>query len=133
MLYQGSVVGTTFEPAKTNILVAVDFFRTVTAAHGDVEPVVTLKHNPLNPYDKNAIEVHIGYDLVNYMVGHIPKTHNVRILEAGIDKVKAELERFYIDALGNAFGLSVIVNKENAQVFSGETDKLDRNNLGVNA
>lgn len=130
MLYNGSVVGTTFEPAKTNIPILVDYLRTVTAASGEIEPSVSLKHNPLNPYDANAVEVHVGYGLTSYFVGHIPKTYNQKLLEAGLENLTPELNRFFIDDAGNAFGLSLFVYK-NHQVLATDADKPHNNHVGV--
>ena len=59
MIYQGSVVGTSFEPAKSNIPKAITHFREFIATEGDIEPIVTLVPNPANKFDSNAIEVHI--------------------------------------------------------------------------
>lgn len=111
MIYAGSVVGTSFEPAKSNIPKAIDHFRTFIAAEGDIEPIVTLVPNPKNQYDANAIEVHIGYRDKSFMVGHIPKTHNVEMLEKGIPFLRAEIDRFYFnDGADYPFGLAVKVD-----------------------
>lgn len=122
MLYNGTVVGVTFEPAKSNIPKLVDYLRSVTAKEGEIEPHVLLVHNPLNKFDSNAIEVHVSYGDVSYFVGHIPKTHNANILQYGIEKVISEVKNFHIDDHGNAYGLTIFVY-ENRQVFPDFSDK----------
>lgn len=109
-VYSGSVVGTSFEPAKSNIPQVLDYLRTIAAEQGEIIPVMKLVHNPENPYDKNAIQVHMGYRNTMFFVGHIPKTHNSKLLEIGLPNVQAEFDRFYFDDNGQSFGLAVFIN-----------------------
>ncbi len=110
MMYEGSVVGTTFEPAKSNIPIAIDYLNTFVDWNSFIEPIVELKHNPLNKYDSNALEVHIGYEGKTFFVGHIPKTHNKQLLDMGLENLNTELDRFYFDDNSNPFGLAVKIS-----------------------
>lgn len=109
-MYSGSVVGTTFEPAKSNIPLVLDYLRTVAAEKGDFEPLIELVHNPENPYDKNALQVHLGYGDKKFFVGHIPKTHNTQMLDAGLLNLDLSFDRFYFDDSGHPFGLAIFVD-----------------------
>lgn len=96
-IFNGNIVGVSFEPAKSNIVLLRDCFVDLTQELGEIEPVTRLVHNPNNRYDKNAIEVHVGYGDKSFFVGHIPKTHNELILRIGIENTVSEFLRFNFD------------------------------------
>lgn len=81
-----AVVGVTFCPAYPENLYALN---DVMSEEGqrDERPTVVLRRNPDNPYDANAVEVHVpalGGD--NSMVGHLPRDLAARLapeLDAG--------------------------------------------------
>ena len=111
-MFQGSIVGVTFEPAKTNLQRAVKFFEIKMKEEG-WEPVVELEHQPDNQYDSNAIRVKIGDKTKLFEVGFIPKTHNQRMLSYGLDNIETTLEDFttYDDKV-----VGVVINS----VFQGK-------------
>lgn len=112
-IYRGNVVGVSFEPAKSNIPLLRDFLLGTVEEVGEIEPVVNLIHNPNNKYDKNAIEVHVGYGDKTFFVGHIPKTHNELILQIGIENTVREFLCFNFDPdTYAAVGLAVSVNRK---------------------
>lgn len=91
-LYYGRIVGVNFEPAASNFDKLIKVLDSIPIQCIDIS--VELKHNPLNKYDKNAIEVIIVQSGNKFMVGHIPQTHNVQILEHGINNTESKLVQF---------------------------------------
>jgi len=93
LLYTGTIAGVSFEPAKTNLREAVEYFQN-QMEDPKWRPQCKLNHESTNQYDRNAIRVSIGDARTSFEVGYLPKTHNTQVLEAGIDKVKAEVVDF---------------------------------------
>lgn len=89
VVYSGRVVGVNFEPNKSNLQKAVDFFRSLDES--ELDPKVRLEHEPTNKFDKNAIKVFVGCNNREFPIGHIPKTHNEVMLKLGITNLLAEM------------------------------------------
>ena len=94
IIYHGPVKGVTFEPARSNLRKLVKFLQGLVREGEQFEIVAKLEHEPDNRYDPNAIEVRVGVGEALFFVGHIPSTHNVQILEAGLDNVTVKVEKF---------------------------------------
>lgn len=103
LVYSGSIVGVTFEPAKSNIIRAV-------AAYRSVKPHVVLEHDPANPYDSEAIRVLFRGAGPDIFVGHIPKPHNSKILALGLNTLNASFERWN-EVKGQIAGATIEVTK----------------------
>lgn len=87
ILYRGKIAGVSFN--KGELARMVNYFTTV---RGNIEPTVRLEADPANPYDKNAIKVHICHERESFFLGHIPKTHNVQLLEHGIENLNVTID-----------------------------------------
>lgn len=83
ILYEGPIVGISFEPQKSNIGRIVNLINVTDIKY----PKTHLKHNPKNKYDSNAIEIYIE----DMLIGYIPKTHNLNILRIGLDRVVCQI------------------------------------------
>ena len=92
------VVGVTFVAAyPTNILLLRDIAE-AAEANGERLPVVLVR-NPANPYDANAVEVHIPALGDMAMIGHVPRDQAARLaprMDAG-DRFIAEVSWCRID------------------------------------
>lgn len=89
VLYFGHVVGVTFEPTKTHFKACIEELK----AQGEdkMNPVITMKHNPNNEYDPNAIEIWMGHGKPTHHIGFIPRTHNRLMLIEGLDTLDIRL------------------------------------------
>ena len=94
VLFEGSIVGVSFEPAKTNLSAAYDMGLT----HIDLIPELD------NPYDMNALAVIIG----GARVGYIPKPHNQILLQYGASRLKPIFMQWNLFE-GEAVGLKIRV------------------------
>jgi hypothetical protein len=98
-LYDGKVVGITFEPAKTN-------FKKIVEQYKKGEKIaLSLVAEPENKFDAHAVAVHAN----GLKVGYIPKEINKNILKHGIDKVKVELRGFNDLKPGDYKGMEINV------------------------
>jgi plasmid replication initiation protein len=77
-IFEGSLVGVSFEPARSNLINAYE------NQHTDLE----LKHRPENKYDINALSVLAS----NRHIGWVPKPHNKELLKYGTDRLHVEFE-----------------------------------------
>lgn len=91
LVYSGKLAGTSFSPAKENLQKLADSLRKDIEENG-ASISVELVHDPANPYDKNALKVICN----GIFVGHVPRSWNDRILDIGLEKVKASFERFNV-------------------------------------
>lgn len=113
IIYLGKVVGTTYEPAKSNLKEFVHTLYKMSKSNikpSDIE--MKLIHEKDNQYDPNALRVMAnlkGHG--TWEVGYIPKTDNYKILEIGIDKFECKLVDLN-EFDGKIVGLMVAVIKK---------------------
>ena len=107
LLYTGTLAGVSFEPAKSNLKKLVTYLEQFNKK-GTLAPVVKLIPDPENKFDKFAIRVSVGQQDKFFEVGYIPKTHNQRLHEHGLDKIEATMEDFstFDDSI---VGIAIIV------------------------
>jgi hypothetical protein len=99
-IFSGSLKGTSFEPAKSNLQALLTPFlaNLEVTERGKLlsELVIELTHIKDNPYDPNAIRVTFHINDMHWEVGWIPKFINTKILEVGLDNVECKLQDFNI-------------------------------------
>lgn len=121
MLYDGPVVGVSFEPSRTNLQNLYSFVIDTVNRIGDIELDVQLIHNPTNPWDNNAVQVYVGYKDTMFFIGHIPKTHNTSLLKVGLANLKSEFIRFnYADEEVTPIGVTISVNYNDQLGFQND-------------
>lgn len=113
-VYIGKVAGISFSPAKENFKKVMEKFNSMP-----VDKVVfdlSLRHDPENPYDANAVEVLLGQKGEEVLrVGFVPKPNNQDVLREGIDNVDVEVVNF--NRMDNkVVGMDILVSK---RVMSG--------------
>lgn len=82
-----SLVGVTFEPARTNL------FKCWKKGN----PVgVSLRHEPNNKHDKNAIRVVFDMKDAEYDVGYVGRDQNSDLLEIGLENLVVEFGAYKI-------------------------------------
>lgn len=86
VIYAGNVAGVTFSPAKEGLQALIRHAETSVGK----EIVTTLTHNPANPHDHEALEVRVN----SFMVGHVPRPYNSKIIREGLDRVEVSFDRF---------------------------------------
>ncbi len=100
ILFSGKIVGTSFEPAKSNLqelltpfLAGLDI-----GERGEVLSGLGVKliHITDNPYDPNAIRVYFEIGNKSWEVGWIPRFANTKILEYGIENTESSLTDFLV-------------------------------------
>src|SRR4030042_6695212 len=104
IIYNVKIVGVSFEPAKTNLKNAVNYFQRLD---NECNPIMTLKAEPSNPHDKNAIQVWIEQNNQSWNIGYIPKIINQKILEIGIHNIGIKLVQFNQDYKGDICGATI--------------------------
>lgn len=100
LLWQGNLVGVSYEPAKSNIPV-------VHENTEDEDVSIFLKFDAYNPFDSYAIKVFAN----DYFVGFIPKEVNRMLFNQGMSNLNARFVQWnqYKDT---AVGLCVEVRKK---------------------
>lgn len=88
-LYNGKVVGVTFEPTKSTFKACLAHFKDMTEQ--EANPEIQLEADPQNPHDPLAIKVLMGQGEKFFHIGYIPRTHNKQILDIGLHRVDASL------------------------------------------
>lgn len=115
------VVGVTFVPYyPTNLHLLAD----ITTGLTDERLPVILVRNPANPYDANAVEIHIPALGEMAMIGHVPRDQAARLaplMDSGIEFV-AEVAWCRIDpAHYDKLGIDVAVRRAPARAESAVT------------
>lgn len=117
-LYEGSIVGVTFEPAKSNLS---NFFKLHQGGFLFNNVVIGLLPDKENKHDKSAIKVKLTtIHGDEFTTGFIPKTHNKLLLNHGLENLRTEIVRVNEDLDGNPIGLTIRVSRvaENEELFS---------------
>ena len=94
IIYEGPVVGITFEPAKSNFRKLIKYLKSLPSE--EIDPQILLVPDPKNKFDPNAIRVSIQQGEENFEIGWVPTTHNATVLGVGIGKIQTDLLRFNI-------------------------------------
>jgi len=121
VLYHGPIVGISFR--KDALRRLVKFTQGLIADGEEFEIIATLKHDPKNPHDQNALEVHVGVGDALFFVGFVPKTHNQQILAVGIENVGVIIEKFNKDLEEVIKGINIIV--KGTEIDQNHSDPVD--------
>lgn len=108
LIYEGKIVGVSFEPAKSGLQ------RAYADMRGQAPAAVRLEHDPNNVYDNQAIKVFFKCNSNEHFVGHIPKPYNAKMLEAGLAKMAVKFDRWNIAAGRPVAGANIEVAKSGA-------------------
>lgn len=94
ILFNGSIVGLTFNPSKTNFKNVIEFFESHADA-SEVIPIARLKAEPMNKFDRYAVQVYLGVEGKLWHCGYIPRPCNRKVFEALLSsKVQVDIENF---------------------------------------
>lgn len=94
-VFTGSVVGVSFEPAKTNLKKFVQHLQSIP--EDEIKPEIHIEHQPENEYDKNAVRVVARQEERTWELGWLPKEIAKRVVQiCGIGNCKASMIDFNV-------------------------------------